>query len=870
MDTLRKELTFEGGVNLGVDPHLLKSNEWLKLQNMWPYKQKLIGTRPSLLHEQDLLPVPEANWNGALFNNASGAYPTNVKHYAHWFRHLTPLKAVFMGSLDRVALICACNVSDKVTLRERFEGQEEVLVDLQASDVVLIVMPNDLTTVVGTKLPYPVLSGVRLGTTNNLTPSLIAFNGTIVASNKNCEYVVQVVPSSSLPLPSATVWPGIDYRFTKVNFGETNLNFRADGVIVYKNRFVYWRGNKLWFSDAFQPGEIYTNAVETAYLAVFFDTGITEDITALGNIYMSDVEEAGKSVLAVWSKSKMVFVTGEPATTIASTAEELFTPCVANTISVPSGCVSAASIVKTKHGMVWCGAESVWFMAKGNLPVEVGAKIAPRIREQSFQSAGRIFATFDDLCYRLVINAPGVGYNPYEALNEMWCLSFIGDEPSKESAAWFGPQVFTNADNAKINVDGSGINPPGPGGVSAAGLYCCAKLTEINDDKTWYIQPYSTSLGTVEPITGDIWGTRLGLASISTYLGVDITAPFRMVAAIQPGYTYQKGALYQASYGIEGVEIPYVIENVVTVDGMVGGSLQSEPVYVNSAGTALWAKRPLYAWMEASELLPAPYKISLQSANMTFDNPELLKMIDGYELTFKTLNPIALDSWWWPWEPLNDSPSPTVDSPNLAFLFSTVNVPLTNQNMLQNLWNEPVLTARRIPSPSDRRYNGLTAQLNVMYNRHKIITSNNGLLNPNWGKIRFSINNVTWIQFDLMDFDSDGIAKYVNVLDLATTLNAKVTALASALDINAFALSGYALKFANGNPLYIDLTAQGWEWFGFIPTGRSIGYGVNILGNNANTAQYINATGPVPCSTPNQIHFAKLAVRYRILEARPR
>lgn len=870
MDTLRKELTFDGGVNIRSDPHLLKSNEWLNLQNMWPYDNKFVGTRPSLLHEQDIMPVPLANWNANLFYNSPAINPTEVRYYAQWFRHLTPLKAVFMGALDRVAIICVCNVANKVTLRERFEGEDEVLVDLQDGDVVLLIMPNDIGTVAGTKEQYPVLSGVRLGRTTNITPSLISFNGDIIAANKSCNYVVRVVKASTLPLPTATVWPNIDYRFTKVNFGDTNLDFVTDGVVLYKNRFVYWRGNKVWFSDPFQPELIYTYAVQTAYLGVFFDTGLTEDITAMSDLYASTLEEAGSSVLAIWTNRSMIMIQGEPATTIASTPEELFANCKVTRIPLTSGCVSQSSIVKTRHGLIWCSADSVWFMPKGNLPIEVGYKISPRIKAQAFESSGRIFATFDNDCYKLVINAPGVGYNPYEALNEMWCLSFIGDEPSKESAAWFGPQVFTNVDNPKVNADGSSINPPGPGGPS--GLFCCAKLTNINDDTTWYIQPYSTSIGTG---AFDPWGTRLGLASLSQYIGVDITAPYISAQVLDPTFNYSIGAVFQfANGGVDNLS-SYATEYVATTGGIQGSGLVFVPIYCNEVVTAVWAKRPLYAWMELSGLLPSPYKIMIQSGNMTFDNPELVKMIDGYEITFKTLNPIVINSWWRPWEP---APIPA----NIVTLVSKSKVPVLTENMLGGLFNEPMLTARRVPSPANKRYNGISAQLNIQESDFKIIAAKSTLVVPaiappvgtpptNWNYIRASTNNVNWVTFPLFDYDSEDIAKYYLILELVNVLQLKLAnAIAQPVSIDPITTSGVGIKFPDGVPLYIDLSCSGWEWFGFVPTGLNLGWGVNIISNVANTTKYVYSTGPAPCTTPRDIHFAKLAARYRVLQARPR
>lgn len=864
-----KELTFEGGVNIDKDPHLIKSNEWQSLQNLWPYKSKLLGSRPSLLFEQDVLPVDAKYWNSRLFHNSYAETPVSVPYYYNWFRYLTPLKSIFLGELSKIALICVCNNTPGVTIREQFEGEAAVEVQLIAGDVVLLMMPNDLQpgAVVGDK---PILSGVRLGKTSNLTPSMVEINGEIIAVNVGCDYVVRVAKSSSLAIPSATTWSNIDYRFTKLNFGDTNTNFKPNGVVTYKNRFVYFKGNKLWFSDPFQPEVIYDDVVATAYLAVFFDTNLTEDITALAEIYTSSLDEAGTSVLAIWTAHSMLMMKGEPATTIASTPEELFAPVNVTKLPITAGCISQASVVKTKHGIIWCGASTVWFMARGNLPVEVGQKIGPRIQDQSLDSAGRIFATYDDEVYKLVINTAGVGYNPFDALNEMWCLSFIGDLPTKENAAWFGPQVFTNRDNPVVGTSAAG----GP-----SGLYCCAKLTNNNDDKTWYIQPYSCATGDTT-VGADTYATRLGLSSISQYYGVDITAPYRPANVFVEDNYYYPGDIFHLSRGKNGEEYPYNIEYVVMNEGTLAGTLIMAAVYANDVedlppgpsptytSVPLYAKRPLMAYLEASidSLMPKTHKIGIQSGLMTFDAPELVKVMSGYELTFKTLNPVLLNTHWWPWEPKHTSE-------NVVMLASRVNLPTESQNVLDAMFNEPVLTARRIMPPKNKRYNGLSAQLNIEEPEYKVVHGCRDVAaaNPNWGKLRISTDNVMWYEPQLFTFDGNGISKHATLFELMGQLIAKVSAsIGLTLDVDPYNVAGCGLKFATEEDLYIDLSAQGWEWFGFVPTNLDLGYGVNIITNKTDHKLYLRATGPVPVCTPHAIHLAKLNVRYSVLGARPR
>lgn len=855
-----QELTFDGGVNLNIDPHLLKPNEWQLLQNLWPYRNKLIGSRPSLVHERDVLPVPEQYWNSRLFNGYTG-YPTAVPNYGLWFRHLTPLRALFLGSLEKMALICVCNQNAQVVISEQFEGSAAQQVTLVEGDVILMLTPNDISSTSPAPGGYPMIKAVRLGKYSNLTPSLVEFNGDIIAANKDCDYVVRVVKASTLDSPSPSIWPNIDYRFTKIDFGPTNQNFRADGVIVYKNRFVYWEKNKVWFSDPFQPQTIYDDAVETAYLGVFFDTGITEEITAMSDLYMSAVEEAGSSVLAVWTAHSMLVVQGEPATTIASSPKELFANCNVTRIPLTSGCISQASIVKTKYGLIWCGAESVWFMPRGDLPQEVGLKISPRIRAQSAGSAGRIFATFDEECYRLVLNSPNVGFNAYEALNEMWCLTFAAGNPSKESAAWFGPQVFTNTDNPAYAT-------PFYGGLP--GIFCCAKLTNLNDDRTWYIQPYAYFMGLNSDFSTDGIGRRLGLSSLDNYIGVDITAPFRPEPCALSDYYYNVGAKLQQGIGLVGSQ-PYTIDYVVMSPGVLADA-DEIPVYANDVGTALHAKRSLAAWQESAvgvEIFPRPYKVQIQSGNLTMQAPDLVKLVDGYELTYKTLNPVALSSWWWPWEPNDASKS------NVVIFQSNSNVFAPPQNVLGGFFNEPVLTTRRVPSPTTKRYNGLTAQLNINEPDEYRIIAANKVTNPNWNIIRIGNGGINietgtpWWEFNLFDFDSEGIFNSDGLASLYSILETKVFE-ELGMDLDPSYVTNGKMGFLGGMPIYIDLTAQGWEWFGFVPTNRDEGWGINIISNDGSPSQALPPTGPVPLYAPHQIHFAKLAVRARVLGARPR
>lgn len=851
-------LQFNGGVNLEIDPHLLKSNEWQSLKNMWPYRNKMLGSRPSLLHEQDVLPVPPQYWNGFLDLGTAPAYPTEISNYGQWFRHLTPLKMLFMGSLDKMAIVCVCNRDGLVIINEQFEGEANTDVTLNAGDVILMLTPNNLQTATGSNI-YPRIAAVRLGSLSDITPSLIEFNGRIYAANVGCGYVVEVVPASSIVGPTTTVWPNIDYRFTKVNFGATNVGITFDGVITYKNRFVYWKGNKLWFSDPFQPSKLYDNAEATAYLGVFFDTDISEPITAVADLFTDATERAGQSVLAIWTRNGMIMLQGEPATTTAIVPEAVFSNCQITRIPLRSGCISQASIVKTKFGIIWCGAETVWFMAKGSLPVEVGMKIAPRIKAQSFSSAGRIFATFDDECYRLVINSPEVGYNPYEGLNEMWCLSFIGDVPNKDSASWFGPQVFTNTDNPVI------ADEPEQGGPS--GLFCCGKLTNINDDTTWYLQPYSTSLGVAGGVgESDIWGTRLGLAVLRDYMGVDITSPFRMSQTLDPTYDYQLGAIFQIAQGVAGVSNSYLIDYLVIEAGVYNAGLDYIQIYTRG-NTPLFSKRPLTIYIEGVGLMPALHKIEIQSANLIFDEPDLVKIISGYDLSFKTLNPVIIKSSIWPWQP-ETTPA------NVVTLESAVNTPSLPQNRVGGLFNEPILTARRIMPPyGATRFNGLEAQYNIKQADYKIVASNKGITNNKWNTIRVSEDGVQWYEFTLFDFDSvTNIAKYDNVLPLLGLLDQKLDSEASILpDIDLLVEGGFAIRNRNTSlPIYIDLSAQGWEWFGLVPTNLDNGWGTNIITNENDPLLYLYATGPIPACTPAAIHFAKLTAIYDFLGAQPR
>lgn len=850
-------IAFDGGVNLEIDPHLLKPNEWLLLKNLWPYKSKMLGSRPSLLHEQDILPVPPENWNGFLSLGTAPAYPAQIPNYGQWFRHLTPLRVLFLGSLERMAIIAVCNQNDLVTIREQFEGTASANVTLVAGDVILMLTPNDLNPGDAGSL-YPKITAVRLGSFGDITPSLVEFNGRVYAANKDCDYVVEVVQSSTIVGPSPATWPNIDYRFTKVNFGPTNTGIKFDGVITYRNRFVYWKNNKIWFSDPFQPSLIFEDAEQTAYLGVFFDSNLSEPITAMYNLYTDAIEKAGQSVLAIWTRHGMIMLQGEPATTVALSPEQIFSDCQITELTLRCGCISQASIVKTKFGLIWCGAETVWFMANGNLPIEVGNKIMPRIKDQSFSSSGRIFATYDDECYRLTINSPGNGFNPYEALNEMWCLSFVGDIPNKENASWFGPQVFTNTDNPLIAEE------PAQGGPS--GLFCCAKLTNINDDKTWYIQPYSCTLGVAGgPGESDGWGTRLGLASLSEYLGVDITSPFRMAQPLNPTYNYSLGAIFQLSRGINAEDIPYNIEYLVVEAGVYNLGLDYIQIYTRGL-TPLYSKRPLTFYVEGVDLMPEVHKIEVVSANLVFNEPDLVKLISGYDLTFKTLNPIIIKSSIWPWQP-------KVVAANVETLESPVNVPSTPENQLGGLFNEPILTTRRIMPPSDAtRFNGLEAQYNIEQSDEKIIISNQNVVNPKWGLIRVSVDNINWVEFQLFDFDSNGIAKYDSALDLLVLLQNKIAInFGLIVDIDVVVAAGFAIRINAGDgPLFIDLTAQGWEWFGFVPTNLDNGWGTNIISNDPDSNAYLYATGPIPPCTPQSIHLAKFSAIFDYLRADPR
>jgi hypothetical protein len=197
-------------------------------------------------------------------------------------------------------------------------------------------------------------------------------------------------------------------------------------------------------------------------------------------------------------------------------------------------------------------------------------------------------------------------------------------------------------------------------------------------------------------------------------------------------------------------------------------------------------------------------------------------------------------------------------------------VPNPDQNVLDRAFNEPILTARRVPMAANKRYNGLTAQLNIEKTDYKIVTSNNGLANPNWNKIRFSLTGGVNVAFNLFDFDDKDIAKYATIAELVALLDSKMFAATGLhFDFNLGSVAGIGIK-AGGLALTIDLTAQGWEWLGFVPTNIDTGFGINKISNFGFTASYLFTTGPVPPCSPHDMHFAKIGVRYRLLTQRPR
>lgn len=232
--------------------------------------------------------------------------------------------------------------------------------------------------------------------------------------------------------------------------GVGNSAFRPVGAAPVRARMCYWAGRELVFSDTNAPLLIRDNsAVGVGTILVAVDT--PGDITHVQELNTTASGSPVQSVVAVWTADAMYMLLGEPGETGAADAAGTLQ---VNKLTIASGCVSGATVVQTPYGTLWAGADDVWFLPFGSLPVRVGTNIRPALLNTPPSLRYRWHAAYENGIYRLAVDAPGAGPTEIGGCAHHWLLDMRNGPPqSADTAVWWGPQEY--------NPSGSALYGPG-------------------------------------------------------------------------------------------------------------------------------------------------------------------------------------------------------------------------------------------------------------------------------------------------------------------------------------------------------------------------------------------------------------------------
>jgi len=272
-------------------------------------------------------------------------------------------------------------------------------------------------------------------TVRNLPISLTTFNGIPYCFTGQGQGY-RIVPVAGVPTPEALVFQGVG-----------NANFRPVGGAPVRARMCYWAGREITFSDTNAPLLIRDNsAAGVGTILVAADT--SDGITHVQELNTTASGSPTQSVVAVWTTDAMYMLLGEPGET--GSPDSLGTLQVTK-LTIAAGCVSGATVVQTPYGTLWAGADDVWFLPFGSLPVRVGTNIRPALLNTPPSLRYRWHAAYENGIYRLAIDAPGAGPTEIGGCMHHWLLDMRNGPPQNaESAVWWGPQEYTPAGSSLV------------------------------------------------------------------------------------------------------------------------------------------------------------------------------------------------------------------------------------------------------------------------------------------------------------------------------------------------------------------------------------------------------------------------------------
>ena len=593
MMTLAKA-ALDGGVNQYSAPTELKDNEWQQTQNMAPAYDKRHGQRQSLTFAREV--EPRDIWNADLWIAA----PTFGQYYFEWAKNIRPVKMLFT-SINEFAMVCVTTQAINIEL---LDGAGSVYAAVPAGYMLLLSNWGAWGTVA--------LRGRVLGPVSNV--SLLQFLDEV--------YSFSGYDNGSRITPAVVSY---GYQMFANDFGTGNATFNPQGAAVVRDRVVYFKGPNVYWSDKNDALVIGDDAESSRGINVGGEE--QENITAVAELSTTADGSPVQSVAAVWTKSRMFMLLGEPIESDENPAPENnggLGSLQINRLNVEAGCVSQSTVTRTPYGTFWAGLDDVWFMPFGQIPIRVGTKIRPVLRDQPVGLQWKLHAEYSDGFYRLAVFAPGQGPNDYSPCQHQWWLDLTDGPPNNaDEAVWYGPQVISNTFD----------NPD-----SLGGTYTMARdLRATGDGRLYTLQPYL-----MPGNNATVYG--MSLCSFDGVVGRDTSAPTGEPDEWLPSTAIDKGNVFRPVTGKDNFTTPTFICTTAGITGLTEPNwLAPSATGTVTDGTVTWTLR-YFDSVGPDEALPG-YKadisrlsdeveMSLLSKEFDFGDPMTDKLLDGAELGF--------------------------------------------------------------------------------------------------------------------------------------------------------------------------------------------------------------------------------------------
>jgi hypothetical protein len=239
--------------------------------------------------------------------------------------------------------------------------------------------------------------------------------------------------------------------FTGYTWAPSLPGFQPLGGVRYLRRMVYWNladdyEDCLAMSDDDDPATISTPGTLSTFFSSpgrWFRIGSKTGgaIMSCVPVMLTEVGTPGEGGLLVLKENSCHLVTGELNQT-TDTTSSIGTTRV-NDMNVKAGCVSEKTVVRTPHGVIWCGPDDVWVFSEGQTPRPIGTKIRERLKAQPADFRWKLHAVHFDGYYRLALFKEGSSGGWLTAPEEQWWLDLReGAPPNAAAARWYGPQEY--------------------------------------------------------------------------------------------------------------------------------------------------------------------------------------------------------------------------------------------------------------------------------------------------------------------------------------------------------------------------------------------------------------------------------------------